>query len=67
MFSKGSRLKDHELKQRLEEILSCEVMNEIRIQKTLHHGHVVELREVFEDDRNLYIMLELCDGGVTVL
>jgi serine/threonine protein kinase len=52
------------LKQKIEDILSCEVRNEIKIHKTLHHQNIVELREVFEDDRNLYIMLELCENGV---
>ena len=36
------------------------LLSEIKIHKTLHHKHVVEFDSVFEDSRNVYIILELC-------
>ena len=36
---------------------------EIDILKNLDHPNIVKLYEVFEDDRNIYLVTELCTGG----
>ncbi|KAH9366062.1 hypothetical protein HPB48_007880 [Haemaphysalis longicornis] len=37
---------------------------EIQIHKSLDHKHVVGFHSYFEDDRNVYIILELCSRRV---
>lgn len=39
------------------------VEDEIHILENLHHPHVLQLIETFEDDRFLYIVMEKMDGG----
>lgn len=36
---------------------------EIDILKNLDHPNIVRLYEVFEDQRNIYLVTELCTGG----
>ena len=36
---------------------------EIDIMRQLDHPNVIKLYETFEDARNLYLVMELCDGG----
>jgi calcium-dependent protein kinase len=36
---------------------------EIRIMKSLDHPNIVKLFETFEDGRNIYLVMELCQGG----
>ncbi|CAD8155950.1 unnamed protein product [Paramecium pentaurelia] len=36
---------------------------EIRIQKKLQHPHVIQLFEFFEDDQNVYLILEYAENG----
>ncbi|CDI76498.1 CAM kinase, CDPK family, putative [Eimeria acervulina] len=36
---------------------------EIDIMKSLDHPNVVKLFETFEDHRNIYLVMELCEGG----
>lgn len=44
--------------------LACaRVANEVRLHWGLKHPTVVELLEFFEDERFVYIVLELCGGG----
>lgn len=31
--------------------------------KQLDHPNVIKLYETFEDSRNVYLIMELCDGG----
>ena len=31
--------------------------------KTLDHPNVIKLYEIFEDARNVYLVMELCTGG----
>jgi len=31
--------------------------------KTLDHPNVIKLFEIFEDSRNVYLVMEKCDGG----
>ena len=42
---------------------SVRLQTEINIMKTADHPHIVKLYEVFEDARNIYLVLELCEGG----
>lgn len=37
-----------------------QLLSEIKIHKTLHHKQIVEFYTVFEDQKNVYIILELC-------
>ena len=37
--------------------------NEIKLHKSLKHENVVGFDHYFEDDTNVYIFLELCEGG----
>jgi serine/threonine protein kinase len=37
---------------------------EIKIHKSLHHPNIVDFEECFEDEENVYMVLELCEGGV---
>jgi len=47
-----SLVKDHQMLQ-----------NEIQIHKATDHPNILRLLEVFEDDRNLYLVTEICPGG----
>lgn len=31
--------------------------------RTLDHPNIIKLYETFEDQRNVYLVMELCDGG----
>jgi len=37
-----------------------EFRNEIKILQELDHPHVLKLYEYFEDDKNVYLITELC-------
>jgi len=37
--------------------------NEISIMKSLDHPNIVKLHETFEDSRQIYLCMELCEGG----
>jgi len=38
------------------------LMTEIRLHKSLHHANIVKFEHVFEDQENVYILLELCQN-----
>ena len=38
------------------------LLSEIKIHKSLHHQHIVSFEHVFEDNTNVYILLELCQN-----
>ncbi|KAG8835886.1 Cell cycle serine/threonine-protein kinase cdc5/MSD2 [Serendipita sp. 399] len=40
---------------------------EIKIHKSLNHPNIVKFEECFEDEENVYMVLELCQGGVSPL
>lgn len=40
-----------------------ELKNEIDILKTMDHPNIVKLHEVFSHKKQIYMILELCDGG----
>lgn len=31
--------------------------------RTLDHPNIIKLYESFEDEKNIYLILELCEGG----
>jgi len=37
--------------------------NEISIMKVMDHPNIIKLFETFEDNRNVYLAMELCSGG----
>ena len=39
------------------------LLTEIRIHRSLHHRHVVKFERFFEDDKNVYLLLELCEAA----
>ena len=43
------------------------LLSEIRIHKSLIHSHIVQFEHVFEDNENVYILLELCPHHVFIL
>ena len=40
-----------------------DIMLEIKIMRLLEHPYIVELVDVIEDERYIYLIQELCDGG----
>ena len=41
----------------------AQFLSEINILAQLDHPHILKLYEFFEDDKNFYIITELCTGG----
>jgi len=39
------------------------LMSEIRIHRSLHHENVCSFEHYFEDEENVYILLELCSNS----
>ena len=39
------------------------VLNEIKIHRTLQHEHICKFEHSFEDDKNVYILMEYCPCG----
>lgn len=39
------------------------ILSEIRIQVKLDHPNILKLVEYFEDDDNVYLIMELCSKG----
>jgi len=37
--------------------------NEIEILRNLDHPHIIKLFETYEDTRNIYLVMEVCEGG----
>ncbi|CAD8204514.1 unnamed protein product [Paramecium pentaurelia] len=51
-------------KQKMEEFhAENNILTEIRIQSKLHHPHIVELVEYFEDEKFIYLVQEYCSKG----
>ena len=36
---------------------------EIEILRNLDHPHIIKLFETYEDERKIYLVMELCEGG----
>lgn len=49
-----SRLSSAELQQKF--------INEIHVLKQLDHPHILKLYEFYQDEKNYYIIIELCTG-----
>ncbi len=45
-------------------IIPPQILREVQLQKNLKHRHVVEFQSYFEDDSNVYIILENCSRKV---
>ncbi|KAH9361489.1 hypothetical protein HPB48_013199 [Haemaphysalis longicornis] len=58
VVSKAALVKSHQ-KQK--------IAQEIQIHRSLENKHVVGFHSYFEDDSNVYIILELCSGGQRVI
>lgn len=43
--------------------MEMQIKREIAIMKIMKHKHIVQLREVLQTDRNIYIVMELVTGG----
>eukprot|EP00397_Hematodinium_sp_SG-2012_P000724 GEMP01000725.1.p1 GENE.GEMP01000725.1~~GEMP01000725.1.p1 ORF type:complete len:1466 (+),score=172.51 GEMP01000725.1:29-4399(+) len=43
--------------------LGADIFREIAVLKTVDHPSVARLFEVFEDEKNMYLVLEKCEGG----
>jgi len=41
----------------------AEVMQEIEIMRQLDHPHILRMYNTFEDDSNIYLASEICEGG----
>merc|ERR1719203_737627 len=39
------------------------IQNEIDLTRSLNHPNIIKLHETFQDHRNYYLVLELCNGG----
>lgn len=40
-----------------------DIVNEIKVMKMLKHKHIVEMKDFRWDEKNIYIIMEFCDGG----
>eukprot|EP00457_Paulinella_chromatophora_P006455 gb/GEZN01006473.1/.p1 GENE.gb/GEZN01006473.1/~~gb/GEZN01006473.1/.p1 ORF type:complete len:503 (+),score=77.21 gb/GEZN01006473.1/:68-1576(+) len=40
-----------------------QLRSEIEVMKSIEHPSIIKLREVYEDEENLYLVMELCQGG----
>ncbi|XP_065200670.1 serine/threonine-protein kinase ULK3 isoform X2 [Planococcus citri] len=40
-----------------------DIVNEIRVMKLFKHPHILEMRQFEWDEKNIYIIMEYCDGG----
>lgn len=38
-------------------------LTEVKILQTLDHPNIIKLYEYFEDDKNVYLVTEMCTGG----
>jgi len=48
---------------RSESTLEGSILDEIKILKTLDHPNIIKIYEFFQDEKNLYLITEYCDGG----
>lgn len=64
-----ANLKNTQISRAIKSISKAQVTNskrlttEINAMKNLDHPNVIKLFEVFEDQRNIYLVMELCEGG----
>jgi len=43
----------------------CQLWAEIKLHQMLSHPHIVGFEDCFEDEENVYMILELCQNGVS--
>ena len=43
--------------------MALRVRNEVSIHHQLHHANILQLLHFFEDASNVYLVMELCEGG----
>ena len=43
------------------------LMGEVRILQALKHPHIISIQDVFETERYLYLILELCVGSSMII
>jgi serine/threonine protein kinase len=41
------------------------MLSEIKLHRQSKHKNICELEKAFEDEENVYMLLELCSNGVT--
>ena len=41
----------------------CNFLDEIELLKTVDHPHIIRIYEWFEDKNNVYVVMEMCEGG----
>ncbi|KAL4463768.1 hypothetical protein ABPG72_022822 [Tetrahymena utriculariae] len=64
-----AKKKDSKIIRAVKQIPKSKVKNaerfkrEIEIMRTLDHPNIIKLYETFEDDRNIYLVMEVCEGG----
>jgi serine/threonine protein kinase len=46
---------------------TCQLWAEIKLHQMLAHPHIVRFEDCFEDADNVYMVLELCENGVSRL
>ena len=51
------------IRQKLKEEDIHSILNEIEVLNRIDHPNVVKLCEIFEDDQNFYMVMELMEGG----
>ena len=42
---------------------SSAITNEIQVLKSLDHPNIIKIYEFYQDDKNYYLITELCSGG----
>ena len=47
-------------------IAFAQLWAEIKLHQMLNHPHVVGFEDCFEDEENVYMVLELCENGVSL-
>ncbi|EAR82389.1 calmodulin-domain kinase (macronuclear) [Tetrahymena thermophila SB210] len=64
-----AKKKDSKIVRAVKQIPKSKVKNaerfkrEIEIMRTLDHPNIIKLYETFEDERNIYLVMEVCEGG----
>jgi len=53
----------HMDKESIEPKMLQSVRTEVNIMRQIDHPNIVHLYEIFEDEKHLYMILDLCDGG----
>lgn len=52
---------------RYDSALTLQLWAEIKLHRELVHPHIVRFEDCFEDEENVYMLLELCENGVRSL